>query len=162
MVVPDWMYRPIVDASGEIGVFGHGFTYSGHPVCAAVANRVLQIYEREHLFEHAASVGERFQERLRAFRDHPLVGETRGVGLIGAVELVADPEAKRAFPASAGIGAFCAKRCEAHGVIVRPLADSIAFCPPLIITEADIDEVFDRFGRALDDTAEHAREQGLI
>ena len=162
VVVPQKMYEPIVETSGEVGVFGHGYTYSGHPVCAAVASRVLDIYARLDLFAHAARVAERFQARLRACAEHPLVGEARGVGLIGAVEIEADPARKLSFDAKAGMGAYCAKRAEAHGVIVRPLGDSLAFCPPLVITEPDIDLVFDRFTLALDDTLAHARSEGLF
>jgi 4-aminobutyrate--pyruvate transaminase len=162
VVVPERMVAPITEASGEVGVFGHGYTYSGHPVCAAVASRVLDIYAERDVFGHAARVSGRFQARLAALGDHPLVGETRGVGLIGAVELEADPASATPFDPKAGIGAFCAKRGEAHGVIVRPLGDSIAFCPPLIISEEDIDQVFDRVEKALDDTHAHAKSEGLL
>ncbi|HSG90065.1 MAG TPA: aminotransferase [Pseudomonadales bacterium] len=162
VVVPGRMFEAIAEQSGEVGVFGHGYTYSGHPVCAAVANRVLEIYERTDLFAHAARMSVRFQERLHALGEHPLVGEVRGVGLIGAVELEADRDAKAPFDPKAAIGMFCAKRAEAHGVIVRPLGDSLAFCPPLVITEPDIDEVFDRFALALEDTLAHVREHGLL
>ena len=161
VVVPEKMVAPITEASGEVGVFGHGYTYSGHPVCCAVASKVLDIYAERDLFAHAARVGERLQARLAACLEHPLVGEARGVGLIGAVELEADPENATPFDPKAGIGAYCAKRCEAHGIIARPLGDAIAFCPPLVITEEEIDEVFDRFQHALDDTLAHARAEGL-
>ena len=161
VVVPDAMVQPITEASGEVGVFGHGYTYSGHPVCTAVASRVMDLYAELDLFAHAARVGEHFQRRLRTFADHPLVGEARGVGLIGALELEADPATATPFDPKAGIGAFCAKRAEHHGVIARPLGDALAFCPPLVITEAEVDEVFDRFARALDDTLAHARAEGL-
>jgi 4-aminobutyrate--pyruvate transaminase len=143
VVVPPHMVEPITEASGRVGVFGHGYTYSGHPVCAAVASRVLDIYARERLFDRAAALAPRFQERLHALGHHPLVGETRGVGLIGAAEIEADPANAVAFDAKAGMGAYCAKRAEAHGLICRPLGDSLAFCPPLVITEDEIDAVFD-------------------
>jgi 4-aminobutyrate--pyruvate transaminase len=90
VLIPEYMYQPMIEASGKVGNFGHGFTYSGHPVCAAVALRALELMEERDLFSHAARVGETFQSRLHALADHPLVGNTRGVGLIGAVELVSD------------------------------------------------------------------------
>ena len=161
VVVPEEIVEPITEASGEVGVFGHGYTYSGHPVCAAVASKVLDIYAERDLFTHAAKVGEHMQQRLRECLDHPLVGEARGVGLIGAVELEADAVNATPFDPKAGIGAFCAKRGEVHGVIARPLGDAIAFCPPLVITEEEIDQVFERFRLALDDTLAHARAEGL-
>ena len=135
-----------------MGTFGHGFTYSGHPVCTAVALRNLELMEERDVFGHAARMGERFQARLKAFADHPLVGEARGVGLIGAIELMADPEARTPFDPKQGVGAYCMGRCEAHGLLVRALGDSLAFCPPLIIDEAQVDEIFDAFGRALEET----------
>ncbi len=162
VVVPAWMVEAITEASADVGVFGHGFTYSGHPVCAEVAIKVLEIYERRDLFGHAAALAPKFQQGLRAFADHPLVGEVRGVGLIGGVELEADPASARQFDPKSGVGLFCAQRAEAHGLIVRPLGNTLAFCPPLVITEAELDEVFDRFGRALDDTLAHVQSQGLV
>ena len=161
VVVPEKMVEPITEISGEVGVFGHGYTYSGHPVCAAVASKVLDLYAERDLFGHAARVSGHFQARLAALGDHPLVGETRGVGLIGAVELEADPATATPFDPKAGIGAHCAKRGEAHGVIARPLGDAVAFCPPLVVTEDDIDQIFDRFERALGATLAHVRAEGL-
>jgi 4-aminobutyrate---pyruvate transaminase len=152
VLIPEWMYEPMIEASGKVGNFGHGFTYSGHPVCAAVALRTLEIMEERALFDHAARVGEGFQKRLHALAEHPLVGNTRGIGLIGAVELVADKASKRAFKASAGVGAHAMSRCENNGLIVRALGDSVALCPPLIINEAQVDEVFTKLETALDET----------
>jgi 4-aminobutyrate--pyruvate transaminase len=152
VLFPDWMDDALHDASAKLGVFGHGYTYSGHPVCAAVALKNLELIEQHHVVGHAAHVSKRFQARLQAFADHPLVGEARGVGLIGAVELVRNKHSKLSFEPSLGIGAYCQARCEAHGLIIRALGDSIAFCPPLVISEAQIDEMFDRFAIALDET----------
>jgi adenosylmethionine-8-amino-7-oxononanoate aminotransferase len=162
VVVPGWMVDAITEASADVGVFGHGFTYSGHPVCAEVALKVLEIYRRRDLFAHAAALSEGFQARLRSFEGHPIVAEARGIGLIGAIELEADPTRKQSFDPKAGIGAYCAKRAEAHGLIVRPLGDALAFCPPLVITEAELDQVFERFALALDDTLAYVRAEGLV
>jgi 4-aminobutyrate--pyruvate transaminase len=152
VIIPEFMYEPMVELSGTMGTFAHGFTYSGHPVCAAVALRTLEIFEERSLFAHVEKVAQPFQARLRAFADHPLVGEARGIGLIGAVELVQDKATRKAFPGKQGVGAWCAARAEANGLIVRNLGDSVAFCPPLIITEDQIDELFAKFAKALDET----------
>ncbi len=152
VLVPDRMVDVLVEASERMGVFGHGFTYTGHPVCAAVALKALELMEERDLYTHAARAGRYFQARLRGFADHPLVGEVRGKGLLGACELVADRETREAWPAARGVGAACQDRALGHGVIVRALGDTIAFCPPLIVTESDIDEIVEKFGRALDDT----------
>ena len=91
-VVTGDMYEAMVEPSAQVGVFGHGYTYSGHPVACAVASKVIDIYRRDKLFERAATVGEYMQGKLRGFEEHPLVGEVRGVGLIAALELVADTD----------------------------------------------------------------------
>lgn len=155
VLVPEWMHEAFVAASAEVGNFGHGFTYTGHPVCAAVALRNLELMEEREIFAHAARVGEVFQERLRSFADHPLVGETRGKGLIGAIELVANKDTRQPFDARLAIGAWCMESAQEHGLIVRNLGDALAFCPPLVITDAQVDELFGKFERALSDTLEH-------
>jgi 4-aminobutyrate---pyruvate transaminase len=152
VLVPEWLYEPMIEPSGRVGNFGHGFTYSGHPVCAAVALRTVEIMEERQLFDHAARVGEVFQQRLHALAEHPLVGNTRGRGLIGAVELVADKPSKRPFDPAQGVGAHAMGRCEHNGLIVRALGDSLALCPPLIITEPQVDEVFAKLEKSLDET----------
>lgn len=152
VLIPETMYEPMVDASTEVGMFGHGFTYTGHPVCAAVALRNIEIMEERNLFAHAVAMGRIFQERLHALAGHPLVGETRGVGLIGAVELVADKPTKRTFPAEKKVALYLQQRCAANGVILRALGDSIVFCPPLIITPDQIDELFTKFEKSLNET----------
>jgi 4-aminobutyrate--pyruvate transaminase len=154
VVIPEFMYEPFIEQSAQIGTFGHGFTYSGHPVCAAVALRNLELMEERKIFDHAAAVGEVFQARLHGFADHPLVGDTRGRGLLGAIELVANKETRAPFEPKQGVGAYCMGRCEENGLIVRALGDSVAFCPPLIITEDQVHEVFDKFGKSLDETLE--------
>jgi 4-aminobutyrate--pyruvate transaminase len=140
--------------SGEIGTFGHGFTYSAHPVSAAVAVETLKIYEERDTVGHVRSVMGRFQKGLRRFADHPLVGEVRGVGLVAGVELVRDKATKASFDAKDGVGAQFANKALDHGLIIRAVpGDTITLCPPLIITAAEIDDLLGRFGKALDDTA---------
>src|SRR5262249_5133237 len=110
---------------------------------------------------HVREVSPLFQRRLAALSDHPLVGEARGLGLIGAVELVANKTAKRSFDPKSGVGPLCASLCQEEGLIVRPLTDTIALCPPLVIPEEEIGELFDRLERALDRTEQEATTRGL-
>lgn len=152
VLLPEFMYEAFAAMSAELGNFSHGFTYSGHPVCAAVALRNLELMEERDLFAHAARMGKVMQERLRLLADHPLVGEARGAGLIGALELVADKETRAPFPASKGVGAYCMKRCEENGLISRAMGDAMALCPPLIINDAQMDELFSKLELALNET----------
>ncbi|MBM86461.1 MAG: aspartate aminotransferase family protein [Rhodospirillaceae bacterium] len=159
-MVSDDVYQAIADASARLGVFGHGYTYSGHPVAAAVALETLKIYEEEEILDHVRSIVPRFQERLTGFADHPLVGEVRGVGLVGANELVKDKGTKEAFETSDGVGGMISNYCLEHGLITRPVGDSMCFCPPLVITEGEIDELFDRYTKALNQGLDQLTRQG--
>jgi 4-aminobutyrate--pyruvate transaminase len=153
-IVSEAIYQAMLRQSDKLGVFAHGFTYSGHPVACAVALEALKIYEERDIIGHVRRVAPRFQEGLQRFAAHPLVGETRGIGLIGAVELVRDKASKASFDATQGAAALVGLLCQENGLIVRPLAgDTIAFCPPLIVTEQEIDEIWKRFGAALDQAA---------
>ena len=152
-VISEELYQAFVRQSEKIGVFAHGFTYSGHPVACAVANETLKIYEERNIVAHVQKVSPRFQEGLRRCAQNPLVGEVRVVGLMGAVEVVKDRASKTQFDAAEGVGAMVAARAQELGLIVRAMGDSIALCPPLIITEPEIDDMLKRYSRALDDTA---------
>jgi 4-aminobutyrate---pyruvate transaminase len=147
------IYDVIANNSAKIGTFGHGFTAGGHPVATAVALENLRIIEERGVIEHVAAVAPRFQQRLRQFAEHPLVGNVRGIGLMGAVEVVADKTSGRAFEPPGRAGGLIVERCQEHGLIVRGIGDAAAFCPPLIIERQEIDTMFDRFARALDETA---------
>jgi 4-aminobutyrate---pyruvate transaminase len=152
VLINEEIYQTISANSNKVGTFGHGFTYSGHPVAAAVALETLNIYEEEDIIGHVRSVTDHFQARINAYMDHSLVGETRAVGLIGAVQLAKNKSSRTHFDPSEGVGAFLQTRAQEHGLIVRALPnDSVAFCPPLIITDEEIDEMFDRFEKALED-----------
>ena len=155
------IYAALAKQSEKIGIFSHGFTYSGHPVTSAVALETLKIYDDMDLLSRVRRVAPRMQAGLHRFEAHPLVGEARGIGLIGAIELVADKATKAPFDPKAGVGEFLAKRAHHHGVILRAMGDSIGFCPPLIINEDQIDLMFERFARALEDTLAMVRERGL-
>lgn len=151
-VIKGEMYEKLVEPSSKVGMFGHGYTYSGHPVGCAVALKTLEIYERDDVYGHAAQVGEYLQQRLREFEDHEIVGNVRGVGLIGAVEIVADKTTREPFdPSAAG---YLQQTCQEHGLIGRALAGTtFAVCPPLIITREQIDELIDILKKGLDATA---------
>jgi 4-aminobutyrate---pyruvate transaminase len=152
VLLSDTIYQAVADQSDRLGTFGHGYTGSGHPVATAVGLENLAIIEERNLVGNAATVGAHLQARLREFSDHPLVGDVRGVGLIAAVELVADKASKAKFDPPGKAGLYLSERAHEHGLIIRAIQDSIAFCPPLIITEAQVDEVVARFARSLDET----------
>ena len=162
-LVSDAVFQPIAAESHRIGTFGHGYTYSGHPVPAAVAIEALKIYDEIDLVGHVREVGPVLQEQLRRrFAGHELVGEVRGLGLIAAIELVADRDARRNFDPALRMGPRLTKLGEKHGVICRSLAnDTLAFSPPLIITAAEITEMLDRVARALDELTVQVRRERL-
>jgi 4-aminobutyrate--pyruvate transaminase len=161
VLVSDPVYRTLVKESEKVGVFAHGFTYSGHPVPSAVALETLKIYEERDIVAQVRKVMGRFQARLSAFAQEDFVGETRGTGLIGAVELVKNKKTRESFAPPGKVGAQCAKFAQSHGLIVRAIADSLAFSPPLVISEDEIDEMFDRFAQALKDTQDWIAREGL-
>jgi len=153
----------IEQESGKIGTFGHGFTYGGHPVSCAVALRTIEIYQRRDLVGHVRHVAPLFQKRLKALAEHPLVGESVGVGLIGAIELVADKNTKKSFEGTRQAAATLSGFAQEEGLIARPLlGDRIALCPPLVINEAEINELFDRLERALKKSLDWATREKLI
>ena len=148
------VFDAIAAESDRVGVFGLSFTYSGHPVSAAVAREALRIYEDENIVEHVRDMEPHFLGGLTALTEHPLVGEVRGRGLLAGVELVKDKATGEAFDPADRIGPYCAERAEAHGLILRAIGDTISFCPPLIIDRGEIEEMIRRFRLALDDTLE--------
>jgi L-2,4-diaminobutyrate transaminase len=153
----------VLAAGGEkYGVLGHGYTYSAHPVAAAAALTNLGIIERDNLVGQAAERGAYLQTRLqKAFSDHPLVGQVRGFGLIGAVEFVASRSPLRPFDPAQRVAARVTAASRAGGVLTRalPASDTIAFSPPFIVTEEEIDEMIAVTRRALDQvSAELERE----
>lgn len=152
LMINDRVFSAMADESDEIGVFGLTFTYSGHPVSARVAIETLRIYEEENIVEHVKNMELVFLKELRSLSSHPLVGEVRGKGLLAGVEIVANKSTKKAFDPHYKVGKFCADRAEFHGLIVRAIGDTIAFCPPLVITKSEIELLVSRFKTSLDDT----------
>jgi L-2,4-diaminobutyrate transaminase len=161
--VSEKVWRTIVDGGEDYGVFGHGYTYTSHPIGAAAAMANLDIIETEGLVTAADKRGDHLHQRLRdAFADHPLVGEIRGFGLIGAIELVASREPPRAFDSKLMVAPRIAKKALASGVITRalPNADTLAFSPPLIISEHEIDTLINAVRGAVDEIQEELIRDG--
>ena len=163
VMVNDRVFQALAMESHAIGTFGHGYTYSGHPVPAAVAVETLKIYDEIDIVGQVRSVGPHLQSELRRrFEGHELVGEVRGLGMIAAVELVADRAARRNFEPGQKIGARLTKLCEANGVIARSLPnDALAFSPPLIMTVEEIDLMLDGVGKALDELTVQLRRENI-
>ena len=162
VTVGEEMYQAMIEESKKIGTFGHGFTYTAHPVGAAIAAKTLEIYEKRNIVGHVRSVQPGFEARVARLADHPLVGHTRACGLIGAIELVADKGSKKSFDPAAGIGAAVVAAAQRHGLILRALAgDIVAFCPPLIITTEQVNEMFGAVEKALDEVEAHVTKEGL-
>jgi 4-aminobutyrate--pyruvate transaminase len=161
-LVTNELYDILLAQSDKLGIFGHGYTYSSHPVPAAVALETLKIYEERDIVAQVRRVGPRMQAGIRSYADHPLIGEARGIGLIGAVELVRDKVTRQSFDPKAGVAAHLVRRAQHHGAILRNMpGDIVAFSPPLIIGETEIDEMMACFGRALDDTWAMVVKEGL-
>ena len=151
-VISGEIYSQIEAASRELGLFGHGYTYSGHPVGCALALKTLEIYERDNLYQHAATLGaylhQKLDEKVGAFA---CVGEIRGMGLIAAIQFVANRDTKTFFD-NHRFAQLCQSACEQNGLILRALSDnSLAICPPLIIDKEQIDELVDILTESIDE-----------
>ncbi|MBI2206985.1 MAG: aspartate aminotransferase family protein [Candidatus Rokubacteria bacterium] len=151
--ISETIYQALVSQSEKIGTFAHGYTYTGHPAACAVALEVLDIYEERDLVGHVRRLSPRLLDGLRAVADHPLVGDVRGVGLIAGVELVRNKAGKDAFDPPGSAGTLFLQKAQANGLILRALQDTVALCPPLIISEPELDELLRRFRKAMDETS---------
>jgi 4-aminobutyrate--pyruvate transaminase len=158
IMVNERVFRPIAEQSAEISVFGHGFTYSGHPVAAAVAIETLNIYDEIDLLGMVRTSAPVLQDGIRMFADHPLVGEANGVGMLAVAELVADKATKQPFDPARKVGNYLVERALGHGLIVRALGDRIGFSPPLVMLPDQITDMFAKFAKALDETWKWVRE----
>lgn len=154
LMMNERVYQAIARQSDEMGVFGLTMTYSGHPVAAAVALEALKIYDEMAIAERVRHLEAPFLGGLNRLLEHPLVGEVRGKGLLAGVELMRNNGTRTPFDPKRKAGALCAAIAETHGLIVRAIGDTIAFCPPLVITEDEIAEMLVRFRKALDETAQ--------
>ncbi len=160
VLVSDRVAEVLIDKGGE---FFHGFTYSGHPVAAAVALANLAILRDEGIVERVKTVtGPYLQERWRTLADHPLVGEVRGLGFLGALELVADKDSGQPFAKVGKVGELCRDLAVDSGLVMRAVGDTMIVAPPLIMSEQHIDELVSLARTALDRTAAQTRKHGLI
>ncbi len=145
------------------GEFNHGYTYSGHPVAAAVALENLRIIEEEGIVRHVAEVaGPYLKQKWEALTDHPLVGEARIKGLMGSIALTPDKASRAAFEAPGTVGYICRERCFANNLVMRHVGDRMIIAPPLVIRPEEIDQLIERARRALDETYEQVKAQGLM
>ncbi len=156
------VYEGLTLGSRKNGLFSHGVTYAGHPVCAAVAVETLKLYDERDLIGHVQRVAPHFQLRLKDMEHHPMVQTTRGVGLVGALELAQDKATRKPFDVSSGIMMRVHNAGLQVGLICRPLRDAMAVSPPLIISAAQIDELFAKLLRSLDIAMNEARAAGLM
>ena len=162
VIISDDCYNIVAEKSGELGIFGHGYTYSGHPVACAVAIKTLEIYERENTFDHVNKVSPTFISRLKACDNFDLVGNTRGIGLIGAMELVSEKNSNKGFEKKGIAGKIFADNAKDNGLIVRAIGDVIAFCPPLIIKDFQINDMFDIVEDSLKKTMDELTKLGHL
>jgi putrescine aminotransferase len=160
VLVGDAVARVLIEKGGE---FHHGFTYSGHPAACAVAIANIEILRREHLVERARSeIGPYLAKRWVELADHPLVGEARIKGMIGALELVKHKKKREFFPDRGKVGVICRDNCVANGLIMRATRDSMLIAPPLVISPSEVDELIEKARRSLDMTLTEVRRQGWM
>ncbi|KMT09112.1 hypothetical protein BVRB_6g132200 [Beta vulgaris subsp. vulgaris] len=144
--------------SNKLGSFSHGFTYSGHPVACAVALESLKLYKERNIVERVQKLTPRFQDGLRTYADSPIIGEIRGTGLIIGTEFTDNKSPNDPFPPEWGVGAYFGVQCQKNGMLVRVAGDNIMICPPLVISEEEIDELISKYGKALKATEERVME----
>ncbi|WP_420351216.1 aspartate aminotransferase family protein [Paenirhodobacter sp.] len=161
VVFSDAIYQAVADNSHKIGTFAHGFTAAGHPVATAVALENLKIIEERDLIGNAARLAPAFQAGMRALADSPIVGEARGVGMMAAVELSADKATKRPFAKPGQVGQIANAIAHEEGLILRAIGDTLALCPPLIVTEADVAEILRLMAVILERTAAEVAARGI-
>lgn len=151
LLVSDRIYQAVADQSAALGGFGHGYTYGGHPVAAAVALETLRLYDELDILGRVAEVAPKFQAGVRALGDHPLVGEARGIGLMAALEFVADKDSRAPFPAELKVAAQVAAALQRRGVLLRALGDVLVMAPPLIIDADQVETILQALAESLDE-----------
>ena len=153
LLINEEIYETISDFSSINNVFGHGYTYSGHPVAAAVALETIKIFKDENIIGHVKEISEKFNTKMEQLNVHSIVGNARSIGLIGAIELVQNKKNKTYFDPKIGIGSRIVKNAQKNGLIVRALqGDIVALCPPLIINSKEVDILFNKFNKSIKDT----------
>lgn len=161
VLLPQFMVDALDSQSAKIGTFGHGYTYGGHPLGCALGVKAIEIYQKRDMNGKVRARTPQFEQRLAKLMDHPLVGNVRSRGLVGGVELVADKATKRSFDVKKGVAAKATTFLQERGAILRAIGDTIALCPPMIISEAELDELFNRLEASLDDCENWVRAEGL-
>jgi len=155
VMVADRVARVLIEEGGE---FFHGMTYSGHPAACAVACANIQILRDEGIISKVdTETGPYLQKRWQALGDHPLVGEARGVGFLGALELVADKATRLPFDTAGEVGTLCRDACLRRGLVMRAVGDAMIISPPLIMTKAEIDQLIEIANAALDETLDQVQ-----
>jgi 4-aminobutyrate--pyruvate transaminase len=162
VLVNERVHEAMLAQSDTHGNFAHGFTYAGHPVAAAVALEVQKIYEEMDIVARAKRIAPELQAALGALRDHPLVGDVRGVGLIAGLELMRDKAKRVAFDPALRVGVRAGAAAQRHGLILRVMGDRMVFAPPLVIEPPDIEEMAARLRRGLDDVADELAREGAL
>ena len=153
LLINEEIYETISDFSSINNVFGHGYTYSGHPVAAAVALETIKIFKDENIIGHVKEISEKFNTKIEQLNVHSIIGNARSIGLIGAIELVQNKKNKTYFDPKIGIGSRIVKNAQNNGLIVRALqGDIVALCPPLIINNKEVDILFNKFNKSIKDT----------
>jgi 4-aminobutyrate--pyruvate transaminase len=162
LMVNEKVWQAMLAESDKIGTFGHGYTYSGHPVACAVALEAQKLYRERDILSHVRRQMGPFQKKLAGLADEELVGEVRGVGLVAGVEVVKSKKTREAFAPVGKVGRVVQAKAQEHGLIIRAIGDTIAICPPLIIEEAQVDDLVARLRRALRDAAVWAKKEGML
>jgi len=162
LMINEKVWQAMLAESDKIGTFGHGYTYSGHPVAAAVAIETQKLYKERDILSHVRRQMGPFQKKLGALIEEELVGEMRGVGLVAGLELVKNKKTREAFAPIGKAGRMVVARAQENGLICRAIGDTIAICPPLIISEAQVDELVARLRKSLREAAAQAKKDGMI
>ncbi len=160
-IISDRLMDDVCD-SGQDATFSNGYTYSGHPVCAAAALKNIEIFENEGILDHVRRISPHFQERLAALQSLPIVGDARGMGLVGCVECVADTTSENPLELDKTVGDRIDQRCQELGLLVRPLVNMCVFSPPLIISDDQIDEMFDILDKGIRLATDDLAREGLL
>ena len=162
LMINDKVWQAMLAESDKIGTFGHGYTYSGHPVAAAVAIETQKLYKERDILSHVRRQMGPFQKKMNSLLDEDIVGEVRGTGLVAGVELVKNKKTKEYFAPVGKAGRMVAARAQENGLICRAIGDTIAICPPLIIDEAQVEEVVTRLRKSIREVAVQAKKDGML
>ena len=162
VMVPEKIMDALEAQSEKLGIFGHGYTYGGHPLGCAIGVKAIEIYQNRDIVGKVRAIAPMFKQRLKQLDGLPFVGDTRCSGLMGGVELVRDKTTKASFDMKSGVGAKAAMFAQEEGLVVRAIGDTIALCPPMIISITELNELFDRLERSLAKTADWITRENLL